>query len=141
MEGEYTTSGATIDRSFITGFVQGEVETSGINLFTSYFIGDSPIIAKYLLDGTAVDRKLITEGSVITGFAISGTDLFFGEGGIIGKYTTSGVLISNPFIGGFENAQGIAVDDSPNAVPEAFSTWWLASAVVGLLALRQRVTA
>lgn len=99
--GEYTTSGATINASFISGLNSpAGIAFSGNDLFVAN--SGSGTIGEYTASGATVNASLISGLSNPYDIAISGNNLFVLSGSInggwsIGEYTTSGAVVnSNP---------------------------------------------
>jgi hypothetical protein len=123
--GEYTTSGATVNASLITGLSQPSgLATDGTNLFVTNFSGDYSL-GEYTTSGGMVNASLIPY--VYTPVAVEGNDLFVhsdaGPGDYIGQYTTSGETV-NPslfsvngpaIIGLAAEGDGLFVDYAPFA--------------------------
>jgi hypothetical protein len=101
MIGEYTTSGATVNPSLISGFnYPVSMAISGNNLFVlNYYDGT---IGKYNLDGTVVNASLISGLGVYNSqdIAISGERLYVANEytGTIGEYTTDGTIVNASLI-------------------------------------------
>jgi hypothetical protein len=68
----------------------------------SLYVGSYPhTIGDYGLDGSTVNRSLITGPSFVDGIAISGNDLFVAyDNGTLGEYTTSGATVNADLISG-----------------------------------------
>ena len=120
--GEYTTSGATINASLITGLhsLYG-IAISGSNLFVVNWGGGQAgagTIGEYTTSGATVNSALITGLNFPIGIAVSGNKLFVTTLNGVGEYTTSGVTVNPSLITGLSGPAGIAV------VPEP-STWAL----------------
>jgi len=108
--GEYTTSGATVNASLVTG-LQGSfgVVTDGSNLYVANFSAGR--IGKYTMSGATVNASLITGLNGPLGLAISGSNLFVSNpnNGTIGKYTTSGATVNAALVTGLSFPEGIDV--------------------------------
>jgi hypothetical protein len=122
--GEYTTSGATVNASLITGlFTTNALAVSGSDLFIAEANGT---IAEYTTSGTLVNPALITGLGQPLAIAADGSDLFVASDSFpvfpdntIGEYTTSGATVNATLITGLgNNPSALAV------VPEP-STWAL----------------
>jgi len=111
--GEYTTSGAPVNASLITGLSLGNnqsIALSGSNLFTASTISSS--IGEYTTSGATVNASLITGLFNLEGVAVSGSDLFVLTGNQIGEYTTSGATVNASLITGLSQPLGLAVSGS-----------------------------
>jgi Uncharacterized conserved protein len=98
--GKYTTDGAIVDASLISGF-PGLTALTVADGFLYVVDAVNGTVGKYNLDGTVVNAGLVIGlGSTPGGIAISGTDLFVANPGnsTIGKYTTDGGIINREFI-------------------------------------------
>jgi hypothetical protein len=127
--GEYTTSGATVNASLISGLnTSNDITVSGSDIFVTNGTGT---IGEYTTSGTTVNASLISGLNGPFGIAVSGSDIFVANfyNSTIGEYTTSGTTVNAALISGLYNPSGIAVTTS--AVPEP-SSFGVAS--VGLLA-------
>jgi hypothetical protein len=129
--GEYTTSGATVNASLISGLSDPQgLAISGNDLFVTS--GDT--IGEYTLSGAVVNASLITGLSSPQDIAICGDDLFVvnnGGGGYIGEYTTSGARVNASLISGLgAGTCGIAI--SPVPEPSAAALAGLGAAVLWL---------
>jgi hypothetical protein len=116
--GEYTTSGATVNPSLISGLSDPEgIALSGSALFVASVhtgaIG-SGTIGEYTTSGATVNPSLISGLSGPEGIALSGSDLFVANGnaGTIGAYTTSGATVNPSLISGLSAPAGIALSGS-----------------------------
>lgn len=101
--GEYSTSGVSVNTSFITpgatgywdwGFAGSQSDlfvTNGINMDT---------VAEYSTSGGLVNSSLITGLACVQAMAVSGNDLFVYNGSTIGEYTTSGAVVNASLITG-----------------------------------------
>ena len=102
---EYTTAGATVSASLISGLNAPEqMAISGNNLFITEFQGAK--VSEYTTSGFLVNPSLVTGvGQQIGGIVVSGNSLFVaGTGGYIGVFNTFGGpgdphFISIPFSG------------------------------------------
>ena len=114
--GEYTTSGATVNASLITG-LSGPVgiAVSGSNLFVVNVIDGA--IGEYDTSGATLNASLISGLNHPNGIALSGSDLFVAVGGaqVIGEYTTSGATINAALVSGLSNPVQIWVGNSETA--------------------------
>ncbi len=99
--GEYTTSGATVNASLITGLTNLlDIDVKGSDLF----VANNGVVSEYTTSGALVDASLIT-GIYGSALVVSGSDIFVDNPSGIGEYTTSGAtvnasLISVPFVAG-----------------------------------------
>ena len=107
--GEYTTSGATVNASLITGYSSGGVAVSGANLYV--VSGDT--IAEYnAITGAPVAVPLVSGLSTPIGIALSGGDLFVANHGnnTIGEFNaTTGATVNAALVSGLDSPVGIAV--------------------------------
>jgi glucose/arabinose dehydrogenase len=116
--GEYTTSGATVNASLISGLNQPfGIAVSGSNLFVTNSAGGT--IGEYTTSGATVNASLIAGLNHPFGIAISGSELFVvtenGNGTIV-EYTTSGATVNASLISGLGvNVENIAI---VSTVPE-----------------------
>jgi hypothetical protein len=133
--GKYTTSGGTINSSFIsvTGGGVQSVAVSGSNVYVA--INGNYRIAEYSASsGTAVNDNLITGIVSAYSLAISGSDLYVMNSrttnGFVSKYFTSGTLENASLITGLNDPWGLAVDGSdlyvssfyPNSIVGKYTT-------------------
>ncbi len=133
--GKYTTSGGTINSSFISvsGGGAESVAVSGSNVFVA--ISGNYRIAEYsTTTGGTVNDNFIP--GVVTGYSLaaSGSDLYVmnsrTSGGFVSKYTTSGILQDASLVSGLDDPYGIAVDGSdlyvssffPNSIVGKYTT-------------------
>ena len=114
--GEYTTSGATINTSLITGLNQTYgIAISGTNLFVAV----SGAVGLYSTSGLTINASLISDSALNFFIAIFGTNLFVANWdsgtntGTIGEYTTSGATIDASLISGLYHPVGIAILPPP----------------------------
>ncbi len=110
---EYTTSGALVNPSLITGLnAPNNITASGGNLFISLI--NTGTIAEYTTSGATVNRSLITGMNSPAGVAVSGGNLFAVDEGLgtVGEYTMSGAPVNTSLITGLVSANGIAVSGS-----------------------------
>ena len=110
MIGKYTTSGAVVNASLISGLALPlDIAVSRSDLFVANY--DSGTIGEYTTSGATVNASLIS-GVRPTGIAVSGSDLFVVNfSGTIGEYTTSGATVNASLISGLSFPEGIAVPD------------------------------
>lgn len=132
--GEYTTSGAVVNASLISGLIiPSNLALSGSNLFVSSL--NSATIGEYTTSGAVVNASLISglPGSG-EGLFVFGSDLFVSTytTGIISEYTTSGELVNASLVSGLSNPADIIV------TPEPASAALIAAAGLGLLLRRSR---
>jgi hypothetical protein len=112
--GEYTTSGGTVNASFIplSGHAYG-ITASGSDLFFS-----ESGIQEYTTSGAVVNASLIEDASLGPALTASGSDLFFvTSNNTIGEYTTSGAVVNAELASGLNNPNGIVVTPSPTPEP------------------------
>src|SRR5580704_9505840 len=92
--GAYTTSGATVNASLISGLnLPHWVAVSGSDVFVTS--EGSGTLGEYTTSGGTVNASLITGLNVPVGIGVSGSDLFVANnaGNTISEYTTSGSLL------------------------------------------------
>jgi hypothetical protein len=140
--GEYTTSGATVSASLVTGLNHPEgIALSGTNLFVVN--GGGYTIGEYTTSGSTVNPALFTGVNQTYGIAASGGKLFItnyagaasGEG-TIGEYTTSGETVNDDLISGLSGPTYIAVEAAPVPLPK--SAWGGLALMFGMAILRFR---
>jgi len=108
---EYTTSGATVNASLVTGL--GEpfgVAVSGGYLYVANF--STGTVGQYTLSGGVVNASLVTGLGAADGLAVSGNQLFVTTAGnnTVGEYdATTGAAINASFITGLSYPGPIAV--------------------------------
>ena len=111
--GEYTTSGATVNASLVSGLDEPfGIAVSGSDLFVAdYGYGR---IGEYTTSGATVNASLVSGLICPAGIAVSGPDLFVAtpENSTIGEYTTSGATVNASLVSGLSNPHGIAVSGS-----------------------------
>lgn len=108
--GQYTTAGATVNASLITGLNSSfGIVTDGTHLYVNNF--SSGRIGKYTMSGATVNASLITGLNSPYGLAISGSNLFVTnrQSGTIGKYTTDGAVVNAALVTGLNLPEGIDV--------------------------------
>ncbi|MGH7989610.1 MAG: hypothetical protein ACREDS_05360, partial [Limisphaerales bacterium] len=108
--GEYTTSGATINASLISGLSEPcSIAVSGTNLFVSDL--DTGTVGEYTTSGATVNASLISGLGWPIAISISGTNLFVVNqtSDTVGEYTSSGATVNASLISGLFGAQGIAI--------------------------------
>src|ERR1035441_7352704 len=106
--GEYTTAGATVNASLITGLSYPEgIAISGNDLFV---VNSPSSVGEYTTTGATINASLISGLYEPYGIAISGNDLFV-ENNLysIGKYTTTGATVNATLISGLNGPAGIAI--------------------------------
>jgi hypothetical protein len=126
--GEYTTSGATVNPSLITGLmVPHSIAVSGSNLFVPNG-SNIKTVGEYTTSGATVNASLITVMSPFVGglggIAVSGSNLFIEDtsDNSIGEYTTSGATVNASLITGLPSGpMGIAVSGSKLFVVSFFA--------------------
>jgi len=108
--GEYTTSGAAVNASLITGLNgPNTIVLSGSDLFV---LNGGGTVGEYTTSGAAVNASLITGlNNSPNSMATSGNNLFVANSvsGTIGEYTTSGAAVNASFITGLNNPTALAV--------------------------------
>jgi hypothetical protein len=149
--GEYTTSGAVVNASLVSGLNEPYgIAVSGSDLFVVNvnYSNQNPsdgTIGEYTTSGEVLNASLVSGLSQPTCIALSGSDLFVANlgdsayGGTIGEYTTSGAVVNASLVSGLYAPEGIAVVDTPEPSTLAL----LATGAVGLLGygLRRRCAA
>ncbi|HME68325.1 MAG TPA: PEP-CTERM sorting domain-containing protein [Myxococcota bacterium] len=138
--GEYTTSGATVNVSLVTGLsAPAFLAVSGSNLFVANEGAPAPWVSEYTTSGGLVSAPLITfSPNPPVSVAVSGSDLFVVvNGGTIGKYTTSGAPVNPTLITGtaLDGPWGIVVVP----VPEPATALLVMVGVLGLAVARRRL--
>ncbi|HXA45174.1 MAG TPA: PEP-CTERM sorting domain-containing protein, partial [Candidatus Angelobacter sp.] len=132
--GEYTTSGAMINGSLISGLnYPTGITISGNDLFVADYEGGT--VGEYTIGGATINVSLISGLSYPSAVAISGNKLFvanFGSG-TVGEYGLDGSIVNASLISGINSPAGIAF----SSVPEP-SAGALAGLVVAALALWRR---
>jgi hypothetical protein len=111
--GQYTTGGATVNPSLVTGLDAPEsVAVSGSDLFVAN--EGSGTIGEYTTSGATVNAQLVSGLDSPEGIAVSGSDLFVANDGsnTIGEYTTSGATVNAQLVSGLSYPAGIAVSGS-----------------------------
>jgi hypothetical protein len=123
--GEYTTSGASVNPSLITGIItQGAADPfsfaiSGSDIYVPNWNNgtNGGTLGEYTISGALINRDLITDLSGPWGPVFSGADLFIlnGKSHSIGEYTTQGSSVNVallPSVLGPYNPDGIAISGS-----------------------------
>ena len=111
--GEYTTSGATINASLVSGLDDPlGIAVPGSDLFVVN--GGNGTIGEYTTSGTTVNASLISGLNEPQGIAVSGSDLFIETHGddSIGEYTTSGATVNASLISGLSKPIDVVVSGS-----------------------------
>ena len=112
--GEYTTSGAPINASVITGLSNPEgMALDGSDLFVANF--GNGTVGEYTTSGATINANLISGLHNPHGIALEGSDLFVVNSGndTVGEYTTSGATVTPELINkGLDEPIGVAVDGS-----------------------------
>ena len=137
--GEYTTSGATVNASLISGLtVPLGIAVSGGDIFVSS-LGNAAdatgagLIGEYTTSGATVNASLISGLTGPRGIAVSGGDIFVNSQSKIGEYTISGTTVNASLISG-AGGVGIHVEATPEPSTLALASLGAAS----LLAFRRR---
>ena len=108
--GAYTTSGATINASLISGLKGPEsIAVSGPYLFVAN--GNTETIGQYTTSGATVNASLIS-GVHLEQITASGSNLFVASGDpadTIGEYLTSGAAVNSALVSGLAAPHGVAV--------------------------------
>jgi PEP-CTERM motif-containing protein len=101
--GEYTTAGATINASLLSGLNSpAGIVVSGSNLFVANY--DTGTIGKYTTSGATINANLVTGLNGPLGIALSGGRLFVVNNGsnTIGEYDAdTGAVVNASLISGF----------------------------------------
>jgi hypothetical protein len=122
--GEYTTSGATVNASLLSGlYYPDQIAISGSDMFV---VQDSNgTVGEYTTSGATVNASLITGLTNPIGIAVSGSNLFVSSdnnntagAGKIGEYTTSGATVNASLITGLFSPANLAVSGSNLFVAE-----------------------
>jgi hypothetical protein len=107
---EYTTSGALVNPSLVSGLnYPYKLAVSGNNLFEADY--ESGVVNEFTTSGATVASPLINSGTGTSAVAISGNKLFvanFGAG-TVSEYTTSGALVNASFLTGLPGPESLAV--------------------------------
>jgi hypothetical protein len=129
---EYSTSGAVINSSLITGLTNNEtsIAVDGSNLFVAHWTGSVSEYAVTAIPGTRTsaptstatlsNADFLTDLSIPTQIAVSGSDLFVEEYYYISEYTTGGTLV-NPGINTNGPTDNFAVNGSYLSVSQGDS--------------------
>jgi hypothetical protein len=111
--GEYTTLGAAVNASLVSGLqhVPTAIAVSGSDIFVANYTNNS--IGEYTTSGAPVNASLISLPAP-DGIAVAGSDLFIlsDDNNAIGEYTTSGATINASLVTGLNHPNGIAVSGS-----------------------------
>lgn len=108
--GEYTTSGATVNASLISGLWEPSgIAAYGGNLYIAN--NNQAYIGEYTTSGQAINPTLISALGYPEGVRVFGTNLFVvnSSPGVIGEYTTSGATINASLISGLNVPADIAI--------------------------------
>ena len=111
--GEYTTSGATVNASLVSGLNGGPagIAVSGGNLFITNY--DSGTVGEYTTSGATVNASLVSGLNSPIFIAASGGNLFItnnNHSGTVGEYdATSGATVNASLVSGLNDPSGIAV--------------------------------
>ena len=111
--GEYTTSGAVVNASLVSGLSDPYgIAVSGSDLFVTN--QNTGTIGEYTTSGAVVNASLVSGLSDPFGVAVSGSDLFVTNyyNNTIGEYTTSGAVVNASLVSGLHSPFGIAVSGS-----------------------------
>lgn len=107
---EYTSSGALMNASLITGLASATaIAVSPTDLFI--YNSGSGSIGEYTLAGATVNATLIAGLSNISALAVSGGNVFALDSstGTVAEYSTSGALLNATLISGLSNPVAMAV--------------------------------
>ena len=139
--GEYTTSGAPIHTSLITGLNNpAGLVVSGGDIFVANAVS-AGTIGEYTTAGATVNASLITGLDDPYALAVSGGDIFVANtypSGEICEYTTSGATVNAALITGLDYPWGVVVESTPDETP---TVALLAGALGGCLLWRWRTSA
>ena len=112
--GAYTTSGAVVNASLVSGLSQPVgIAVSGSNIYvTEKFNGT--IGAYNTTSGAVVNASLVSGLNNPSGIAVSGSNIYVTElfNGTIGAYTTSGVLVNARLVSGLSFPYFLSVGDA-----------------------------
>jgi hypothetical protein len=111
--GEYTTSGATVNASLISGLDGPEgVALEGSDVYVINFEDGS--VGEYTASGATVNASLISGLDDPEGVALEGSDLYVSNyyGETVGEYTTSGATVNAALIKGLDDPAGVALEGS-----------------------------
>ena len=129
--GEYTTSGATVNATLISGLNGNDngpygIAVSGPDIFVINPSTDG--VGEYTTSGATINASLISGLNGPVGIAVSGSDIFVTthpantkRAGTVGEYTTSGATVNASLISGLNAPYGIAVSGSDVFVLNASS--------------------
>ena len=113
--GEYTTSGAVVNTSLVSGLdIPKSITLSGSNLFVANIMGP---IGEYTTSGAVVNASLITNAMGLddpNGPFLSGSNLLVANwgNGTICEYTMSGAVVNASLVSGLNLPWGIVVAGS-----------------------------
>ena len=108
--GEYTTSGATLNASLISGLNEPEgIAVSTTDIFVANYL--SGTVSEYTTSGALVNASLITGLNGPYGVTLQGSDLFISNygAGTIGEYSTYSMVINASLITGLRYPYRVAV--------------------------------
>ena len=124
--GEYTTSGATLNASLVSGLSNPNgLAVSGSDLFVVNT--GSGTVGEYTTSGATINASLISGLTNPISIAVSGSNLYIGyiignSNSAVGKYTTSGGTVNASFIPGLSGNVGLALSGSNLFVTNTGST-------------------
>jgi hypothetical protein len=109
--GKYSTTGATLNASLISGLAPEGIAVDG-NGYLYVANENSGTIGKYTVTGSEINRTLISGLNSPWAIALDGNGYLFvaNYGGSIGKYTTSGEVVNAALVSGLPSPIGIALD-------------------------------
>jgi hypothetical protein len=137
--GEYTTGGATVNASLISGLGLNNpmgIAVSGGNIFVAN-LGNNTI-GEYTTAGARVNASLVAGLNNPIGIAVSEGNIYvanFGNGSI-GEYTTAGATVNASLISGLNNPTYLDIEPVPE--PTTFGLLCLPLAVTVARRLRKK---
>ena len=135
--GEYTTAGATVNASLVSGLNGLGLAVSGGDLFVANV--NAGTIGEYTTAGTTVNAALVSGLDSPFGIAVSGGDLFVANwdyNSTIGEYTTAGATVNASLVSGLSLPAFLDVEEVPE--PSSFGLLALGLGVLPLLRRQSR---
>jgi hypothetical protein len=130
---EYTTAGATVNPSLVSGLNRSPsgLAVSGGDLFVANLY--SGTIGEYTTGGATVNASLVSGLSGPDGLEVSGGDIFVvnNSTGTIGEYTTGGATVNASLVSGLDGPECLDVETVPE--PSTFGLLALGLALLPLL--------